>query len=267
MKLFRFLMPRFSALMVCCMMVVIGPLMPLEVMGMSYSALPASAQPAAQIYMDADSNDYPMGVLPEGTPVTVLGIEGSRYRIDCYDHDGYIGRNLVEWDSKQGCYMVRCADEPEEAVSLETRNIFQMDQLREDLLTLAQDLQGVPYVYGGTSDYGFDCSGFVYYIYQQMGWDIGRSARPQLAQSVIVDPADLQPCDLVFFCNTDGSDDYITHVGMYIGDGKFIHSGSNTGVAVRDMTTGYYAENFRCARRLLVSSITKLAPRMSLEMN
>ena len=267
MKFLRFLLPRLSALMVCCMMVVVGPMAPRGVMGMSDTALPTSALPTAQVYMWASDSAQVMGVLPENTPVTVLGIEDSYYRIDCYGYDGYIGRSLVEWDSRIGSYVVRCADEPEEAVFMETRNAAQLGRLRDELLFVAKDLQGVPYVYGGTSGYGFDCSGFVYYVYQEMGWEIGRSGTPQLAGGIIVDPAEMLPGDLVFFHSTDGSYDFITHVGMYIGDGQFIHSGSSTGVAIRDLTTGYYAEHFRCARRMMVAGTTELAPTLSLELN
>ena len=267
MKFLRFLLPRLSALMVCCMMVVVGPMTPRGVMGMYNTVLPSSDLIAAQVYLEPSSYARIIGVLPENTPVTVLGIEDTYYRIDCYGDDGYIGRNLVEWDSKLGSYVVRCADEPEAQVMVETRSASQLNKLRSELLFVAQELEGVPYVYGGTSEYGLDCSGFIYYIYQEMGWDISRSGTPQLAESIIIDPQQLLPGDLVFFYGTDGSYDFITHVGMYIGGGQFIHSGSSTGVAVRDLTSGYYAEHFQCARRVMTAGTTTLAPALNLEIN
>ena len=267
MKFLRFLLPRLSALMACFMMVVVGPMAPRGVMGMSDTLLPSNTLPAAQVWMAPASYAQVLGVLPENTPVTVLGIEDSYYRIDCYGCDGYIGRNLVEWDSRMGSYVVRCSDETEQTVQLETRSAAQLGDLRKELLFVAEQLQGVPYVYGGTSEYGLDCSGFIYYVYQDMGWDIGRSGTPQLAGGIIVDPAEMLPGDLVFFHSTDGSDDFMTHVGMYLGDGMFIHSGSSTGVAIRPLNTGYYAEHFRCARRIMAAGTTTLAPALNLEIN
>lgn len=267
MKFLRFLLPRLSALMVCCMMVVVGPMAPRGLAGMCNTVLPSSDLVAAQVYLEPSAYARIIGVLPENTPVTVLGMDDTYYRIDCYGDDGYIGRNLVEWDSKLGSYVVRCADEPENQVFVETRSAAQLGRLRSELLFVAQELEGVPYVYGGTSAYGLDCSGFIYYVYQELGWDISRSGTPQLAESIIIDPQQLLPGDLVFFYGTDGSYDFITHVGMYIGDGQFIHSGSSTGVAIRDLTEGYYAEHFRCARRVITAGTTTLAPALNLEIN
>lgn len=82
---------------------------------------------------------------------------------------------------------------------------------------------GYPYVYGGTSPSGFDCSGFVQYIYRQFGYSINRTATAQLANGYYVSYDSLIPGDLVFF----GSGSSASHVGMYIGGGEFVHAANS----------------------------------------
>ena len=96
-------------------------------------------------------------------------------------------------------------------------------------LACAKSLQGTPYVSGGASpETGFDCSGFTMYCYAQAGINLTHNAAAQYSEGTYVAYEDLQPGDLVFF----GSSSYISHVGMYVGDGQFIHS-PQTGEYVR----------------------------------
>ena len=102
----------------------------------------------------------------------------------------------------------------------------------DQIVSVAMEYLGVPYVYGGTSPYGFDCSGFVQYVYNRCGYYISRTAQPQYSDGYYVSYSDLQPGDLVFFSATDGSAysssiDGISHVGIYIGGGQFIHAGGS----------------------------------------
>ena len=119
----------------------------------------------------------------------------------------------------------------------------------EKLVAGAKQYLGVPYVYGGASPSGFDCSGLVYYLLKGMGYSPYRSARDQYKMGTYVAKADLQPGDLVFFQNTAGSG--ISHVGIYVGNGKFIHSphtGSVVSYAVLYST--YYTNHYYGARRI-----------------
>ena len=106
---------------------------------------------------------------------------------------------------------------------------------------------GYDYVWGGTSpSTGFDCSGLMYYVYSQFGYQLNRVAEDQARNGVHVDPSDLQPGDILCFY----SNGYIGHVGMYIGNGQFVHAAnSRSGVIITDLTTGYYATRGYEARR------------------
>ncbi|HEB67335.1 MAG TPA: NlpC/P60 family protein [Gammaproteobacteria bacterium] len=99
------------------------------------------------------------------------------------------------------------------------------EAMRERLLAIAMEMLGTPYRYGGRSPReGFDCSGLVQYTHRQAGIDVPRTARAQYNASKPVSRRRLRPGDLVFF-RIDGR--RISHVGIYLGDGRFIHAPSS----------------------------------------
>lgn len=113
----------------------------------------------------------------------------------------------------------------------------------------AQKYLGVPYVWGGSSPSGFDCSGFTQYVMRACGYTINRTATAQLSNGYSVSYSNLQPGDLVFFNNTYATDAPASHVGIYIGNGKFIHAGSGC-VEITDLSANYYASRYVGARRV-----------------
>lgn len=128
------------------------------------------------------------------------------------------------------------------------------------LVSNAMGFLGVPYKRGGTSaETGFDCSGFVRAMYEQtVGLLLPRRADQQAKATQIIDKKELQPGDLVFFNTMRRS---FSHVGIYVGDGKFIHSPrSGTEIRIEDMGVSYWARRFSGARRVTPEETIAVAP-------
>ncbi len=124
----------------------------------------------------------------------------------------------------------------------------------QSIVSKAKQYLGVPYVYGGASPRGFDCSGFTMYIYSQFGYSLPHSASSQWASlGTSVDRSNLQPGDLVFFNDPSISrGKACSHVGLYIGGGQFIHasSGSHRGIVISNLSDSYYSRYYKGARRV-----------------
>ena len=117
------------------------------------------------------------------------------------------------------------------------------------ILAKAQQYLGAPYVYGGASPSGFDCSGFVYYVLKELGYSPYRTPADQYKMGTAVSKSNLQPGDIVFFANTYASG--ISHVGIYAGDGQFIHApNSRSVVSYSSLTSGYWSDHYYGARRM-----------------
>lgn len=135
-----------------------------------------------------------------------------------------------------------------------TQSVSQWSDTMQEVLLNALSLTGVKYKYGGKSpETGFDCSGFVRYVFQQatnLTLPHGARAISQLGQAIPLEQ--LQPGDLVFFNTLKSA---FSHVGIYLGDGRFIHApSSGGGIKVVDMNDRYWANRFNGARRLPVST-------------
>jgi cell wall-associated NlpC family hydrolase len=135
--------------------------------------------------------------------------------------------------------------------------LTQLEQVRQtvtdrasNLVVTAMGFLGVPYKRGGNNaESGFDCSGFVRAMYEQtVGLLLPRRANEQAAATQAIDKAELQPGDLVFFNTMRRA---FSHVGIYVGDGKFIHSPKpGAEVRVEDMRVSYWQRRFDGARRV-----------------
>ncbi len=116
------------------------------------------------------------------------------------------------------------------------------------ILTTAMHYMGVPYVYGGASPSGFDCSGFVQYVFAQSGISLPRTADVQYYAGIPVNKSDLQPGDLVFFA---GDYTNISHVGIYVGNGDFVHASTEYGIAIDSLYRDYRVDHYAGACRIL----------------
>ena len=126
-----------------------------------------------------------------------------------------------------------------------------------DIAAYAQTFIGVPYVYGGATPSGFDCSGFVQYVYKHFGYSLPRGSNDQYRKGTAVSKSELQPGDLIFFDNGTGNP--TSHVGIYIGGGKMVHSTEYNygngkwvkGVQIHALSNAWYAKIYLGARRIV----------------
>ncbi|MEW5898182.1 MAG: NlpC/P60 family protein [Bacillota bacterium] len=121
--------------------------------------------------------------------------------------------------------------------------------LAKKILNYAASFLGTRYVYGGSSPRGFDCSGFVQYVFQSAGFELPHNAAAQAGYGTPVEKNSLQPGDLVFFSYYGSKG--INHVGIYAGSDQFIHASTKEGVKYSSLSQPYYRQNYRGARRLL----------------
>ena len=117
------------------------------------------------------------------------------------------------------------------------------------IVNTAHQYLGVPYVFGGNSPRtGLDCSAYVKLVYSQVGIELPRTADAQYTRGTPVSVTDLIPGDAVFFQTyAPGA----SHVGIYIGDGNFIHASSSRGVTVSSLSAAYYSSHYLGARRMI----------------
>jgi len=138
---------------------------------------------------------------------------------------------------------------PQESVHPAWQRVDRSLPPRQLVCRLARSLEGVPYVYGGATPQGFDCSGLVQFVYREAGTPLPRTVRHQAAAGRHVARSNLLPGDLVFFRTRGRS---ISHVGIYVGGGRFVHAPS-TGKVVRADTLDneWLLRRYAGARRVL----------------
>ena len=179
---------------------------------------------------DSDTITY----LNLGEKVVVKGVSGEWYKVEYNGNVGYVHSDYISVKNNNNA-------------TVDTTVAYTAGQALADY---AMDFLGTTYVYGGAAPGGFDCSGFMYYIFNQNGYAITRTASSQWYDGTYVEKADLQVGDLVFFSSDYSSE--IEHVGMYIGNGQFIHASSGGGcVKLNNLSDYYYENNYYGAMRVI----------------
>jgi cell wall-associated NlpC family hydrolase len=192
--------------------------------------------------------------LARHTKVTIIGESGDWYKVTYNGTVGYISKALVTKGEPPVETSSRSQEEPR---TTQTSDIYTesvqapvQSGSASSAVAVAQQYLGSSYVSGGTSpSTGFDCSGFTQYVYGQCGISISRTSYTQANDGTAISKSELQPGDLLLFHYYWSSS--IGHVGIYVGNGQFIHAAnSNRGVVYYTINSGYYADNYAGARRL-----------------
>ena len=169
-----------------------------------------------------------------------------------------VKRQTIELNSRALVAVLDRFDEAQQAaVQLQDDavvNEYQLPGLSDSLLDRGKTLLGTPYVYGGVSrKTGFDCSGFVGYVYkEELGIKLPRTTGELLNMDApVIARSDLEPGDLILF--NDRGRGRVTHVGIYMGDDQFIHSSSKRsgGVRVDKLSNTYWSSSYLQAKRVL----------------
>ena len=210
----------------------------------------------------AKSGSTSLGTVSQGTVIAVTGIEpGGWFAVTYNGISGYVASQYVLICPTSA--LTGTADKPAENTTAEetpaetpaeapaeTPAAPAASASGSSIVSIAQQYLGVPYVYGGSSASGFDCSGFTMYVFAQVGIKLPHGATSQLSYGTEVSRSDLQPGDLVFF------QDYgytASHVGIYIGGDQFIHASSSyyNGhcVVITSLSETYYNNHYLTARR------------------
>lgn len=113
---------------------------------------------------------------------------------------------------------------------------------------------GTTYKFGGTSTSGFDCSGFTKYVFNKVGLTLPRTSKAQYQMGTSISRNDLRAGDLLFF-NTFGTG--VSHVGIYVGNGKFAQSSSSRGVNITSLSQSYWANRYIGAKRVMSTTTYK----------
>lgn len=123
---------------------------------------------------------------------------------------------------------------------------------KQKLIEDAKYFKGGKYVWGGTTPQGFDCSGYVQYLYKKHHINLPRTAYAQSMRGMTVPRHQVKKGDLLFFLTDKKRGIPVTHVGIYLGDGQFIHAASKRkGIIVSPLFVGYYASKFVSAKRVI----------------
>lgn len=178
--------------------------------------------------------------LPNGATVTVLGSSNGWYNVTYNGKTGYVSADYLTVTSGQASSSV---NQSSNAVSYTGTSAK-----RASVIEYAAQFLGTPYVYGGSTPSGFDCSGFTSYVFKNTVGSIPRVAQAQFDATTRVSMDELLPGDLVFFGSSPSS---ISHVGIYVGNNQFIHSPHTGDVVKYDSLTGSYASRFQGGGRVI----------------
>ena len=186
--------------------------------------------------------------LYEGNVAKIIGINNAWFKVQYGGQTGYVSPDYVEIVKYSGS----TGSSGTAAVSAVSHaSTSSASGTRQQIVDYAATLLGCKYVYGGNSPSGFDCSGYVKYVFAHFGVNLSRTSASQYSNSVRISKSDLNVGDLVFFSQTRGSSK-VGHVGIYVGGGQFIHAASpGKGVRYDSLSDSYYSSHYIGSGRVL----------------
>ncbi|WP_416826195.1 SH3 domain-containing protein [Ectobacillus polymachus] len=212
-----------------------------------------SVQSTSTLYVNADSLHFRTGpgtnysvidVLSNGDKLEVTGQSGNWYKVHFNGSDGYVYKDYVSTSQNSSTSQNTSSSQNVSNSTTSSDSTSQASSIFNSmpaLLSYAKSLEGVPYEFGGKTPNGFDCSGFIYYVYNKYGYSFGRQSANSYWNSFTRTSNPL-PGDLVYFqgtYNTNGA----SHIGIYLGNGNFISAASN-GVSVSSLSNPYWSKHF-----------------------
>ena len=192
-----------------------------------------------------------------GERAYVIGFNRQWYKVICKGEVCYIRSDYLELkeipyeNSKSGNTPLFFNDGKSTGVipSAQALNNSTGIGVRNQIVSEAKKYIAVPYSWGGSTPAGFDCSGFVQYVFNQCGITVPRTTELQVQVGNYIAKSKLQLGDLVFLQNTYRAG--VSHVGIYIGNNQMIHASSSKGVTISNLASSYYVEHYHSARQLI----------------
>ncbi|MFV0504348.1 MAG: NlpC/P60 family protein [Lachnospirales bacterium] len=170
--------------------------------------------------------------IASGEFVDVKAVSDSWIKVAYNDVDGFVSADFISLHE---------GEKPEPAV-----------ELGKEIVEFGKQFTGTRYVWGGTNlNSGVDCSGFTTAVYRNFGIPLSRTSSSQISNGTRVSRSELVPGDLVFFDTSGSNNGNISHVGIYSGNGKFVHSSTSRGVIVSSLSEGYYSSAFVGGSRIV----------------
>ena len=213
----------------------------------------------------------------KGDKAYIVGVENGWYRVifagkECYIRSDFLALTQVPYENKASSIAPifyrggsstgvkvsasalgnsgSTASKPSSSGSSSTSKPASGPVSGSQIVETAKKYLGVPYVYGGTSPSGFDCSGFVYYVLKIHGITVSRTCSAMYKCGTPISKSDLRPGDLIFFQGTSAAG--ISHVGIYVGNGQFIHSPHRGKVvSFADLNSDYYTSHYYGSIRIV----------------